>query len=396
MSATAATATTVDFWSPFTGPDGTAIDQLVKQFNETDGKKADVEIKLLIIPWEQYYTKLSVAMAARKAPALAVVHAHRIAGLAKQGALEALTPAEVKEAGLEEADYIPAVFSAGMVNGKRYGVPIDAFPRNLYYNKALFKQAGIDPNAPLGTLDDVMAAARKVRALGEDTYGIFFRLSGAPTARDFYSIYWQFDDKLLSADGKDVDPGFDAAATKAMNIMKGFLDEKLASSNDVQQYDRLFAQNKIGIVMSQITDLAQFEATPGLEFGVVPMPKFGTRQVTFALGHNFVVPRGTNSEQRKAGFVFTKWVSENAIAWAKTGKVPAKISVIKSPDFQKLTAQSAVAIPEMMQFPPSIVAQPDIDRVVQENLEALYGNRLTPKDAASAMAAAIRKELAKQ
>src|SRR4051794_17520547 len=53
----------VEFWSPFTGPDGTAIDALVKRFNDTAGKQAGVEVNLLIIPWEQYYTKLSVALA---------------------------------------------------------------------------------------------------------------------------------------------------------------------------------------------------------------------------------------------------------------------------------------------------------------------------------------------
>lgn len=38
----------VEFWSPFTGPDGTAIDALVKEFNEGAGAEAGVNINLLI------------------------------------------------------------------------------------------------------------------------------------------------------------------------------------------------------------------------------------------------------------------------------------------------------------------------------------------------------------
>ena len=68
LTAGTASAGSIEFWTLFSGPDGTAIDQLVKTFNAGDGKAANVEVKLLIIPWDDFNTKLSVAMASRNEP----------------------------------------------------------------------------------------------------------------------------------------------------------------------------------------------------------------------------------------------------------------------------------------------------------------------------------------
>lgn len=59
-------ATTIQFWTPFTSSDGQAIEAMVKEFNATAGQQAGVSVNLLIIPREQYYTKLSVALASRR------------------------------------------------------------------------------------------------------------------------------------------------------------------------------------------------------------------------------------------------------------------------------------------------------------------------------------------
>ena len=44
----------------------------------------------------------------------------------------------------------------------------------LLWNKGLFKQAGLDPEKPPTTLDEVYEYAKKIRAIGPDTYGYYF------------------------------------------------------------------------------------------------------------------------------------------------------------------------------------------------------------------------------
>ncbi|HQZ11896.1 MAG TPA: ABC transporter substrate-binding protein [Devosia sp.] len=395
-----ATAGDVEFWSPFTGPDGTAIDALVRDFNAGAGAQAGVNVKLLIIPWDDYYTKLSVSMASRTAPDLAVMHSHQIAGFVKQGAVEAYTPEEIATAGLVEAEYLAPLWQAGIVNDQRYGVPIDAFPRHIYYNKALFEQAGLDPDKPPQTGDELHEAAKKIQALGNGVTGLYFQMAGSGAFRNFYSFYWQNEDNLYNADMTDVSEGFIEAAKKSLGTLKLFLDEGLSPKEVLSDATAQFAQNKIGVAILQITDLPVFQtaaAEQGLKFGVAPLPTFGAKPAAFALGHNFVIPRGTPPEARADALVFVKWIGDNSLAWAKTGKIPAKITVIDSPEFQALPEQATIAAAlDRVKFPPALSVQPAVDRVVQQTVEAVYAGQLDIDTAAQQMADGIRAELAKK
>lgn len=400
MAPMSAHAGDVEFWSPFTGPDGNAIDALVKEFNAGTGAEAGVNINLLIIPWDDYYTKLSVSMASRTAPDLAVMHSHQIATFVKQGALEAYTPEEVATAGLVEAEYIAPLWKAGIVNEQRYGVPIDAFPRHIYYNKALFEQAGLDPENPPKTGAEVHDAAQKIQALGDGTIGLFFQLTGSGAARNFYSFYWQYQDDLYNAEMTDVADGFAASAKKSLETLKTYMDEGLAPKDVIADSAALFAQNKIGISLTQITDLPVYQtaaAEQGLEFGVAPLPVFGDRPATFALGHNFIIPRGTPPESRADALVFVKWIGDNSIAWTKTGKMPAKATVLESDEFKALPEQALIATSlDYVHFPPASSVQPAVDRVVQQNAEAFYAGQVDADTAVQMMADGIREELSKQ
>ncbi len=396
----AATAGEIEFWSPFTGPDGNAIDALVKEFNAGAGAEAGVSVNLLIIPWDDYYTKLSVSMASRTAPDLAVMHSHQIAGFVKQGALEAYTPEEIAAAGLAEADYIPQLWTAGVVADQRYGVPIDAFPRHIYYNKTLFEQAGLDPNNPPKTGAEMLDAATKIQALGDGVQGLFFQLNGSGAVRNFYTFYWQYQDDLYNADMTDVADGFAESAKKSLQTLKAFTDAGLAPKEIMADSAAQFAQNKIGISLTQITDLPVYQtaaAEQGLSFGVAPMPTFGDKPATFALGHNFIIPRGTPPEARTDALTFVRWIGDNSLAWAKTGKMPAKLTTLESDEFKALPEQSLIATSmEYVHFPPALSVQPQVDRAVQTAAEAFYAGQVDIDQAVQMMTDGIREELAKQ
>lgn len=400
MMPVVALAGDVEFWSPFTGPDGAAIDALVQEFNAGAGAEAGVKINLLIVPWDDYYTKLSVSMASRTAPNLAIMHSHQIAGFVKQGALEAYTPEEIATAGLVEGEYIAPLWNAGVVADQRYGVPIDAFPRHYYYNKALFEQAGLDAANPPKTGAELLDAAEKIHALGNDTWGLYFQLTGSGVVRNFYSFYWQYQDDLYNADMTDVADGFAETAKKAVEALRPFLDAGASPKDVINDSAALFATNKIGMSLTQITDLPVYQAAAanqGLQFGVAPLPQFGDRPATFALGHNFVIPRGTPAAARADALVFVKWIGDNSLAWTKTGKMPAKVTTLESAEFQALPEQSIVATSlAYVHFPPALSVQPAVDRVVQQTMEAYYAGQVDSDTAVKILADGIREELAKK
>lgn len=395
LGASALAQTTIDFWSPFTGPDGVVIEDMVETFNATAGEEAGVQVDLLIVPWEEYYTKLTVALASRRAPNLAIAHSHRIAGFVEQGALAPFDAAALQAAGVSADDYISALWNAGSIDGQQYAVPIDAFPRHLYYNKALFEQAGLEPDAPPRTLEELTDAAQKISATGDDVHGVFFRLGGSWVARDFYAVYWQFADDLLNDDASAVSAEFEDAATRTLEIMTGFIGNGVAPSEDIAEYESPFLQNRIGVAFSQITELPLFRDAADLEYGVAPFPLLGERPATFALGHNFIVPGGQSDDELAAGLTFIEWFSQNSLEWARGGKVPASFAVLESPGFAELHDQSVVAAQlDHMRLPPTIAQQPNVDRIVQETLEEVYAGRLAVPDAVARMQQQIDEALA--
>ena len=62
-------------------------------------------------------------------------------------------------------DFYPDVLNSFKIDGKAYGIPLYISPYVLYYNKALFEQAGLDPNAPPKTYDEMLKMAEKLSLL---------------------------------------------------------------------------------------------------------------------------------------------------------------------------------------------------------------------------------------
>jgi len=390
----AAQAGTIDFWTLFSGPDGAAIDALVKEFNATAGKETGTTVNLLIIPFDDFNTKLSVAIASRKPPALTVVNSDQVPVYANQKALDPYTAEELTAAGINKDDYVPAAWNAGSFDGQQYGVPISIFPRSIYYNKDLFAKAGLDPEKAPATYDELMADAKALQGLGDGTYGLYYQLSGTGTFRNFYSIYWQYEDSLYNADMTDVSPTFKETATKVLTQLKSFTDAGVTPTKDIgQEVTKLFAQNKVGIAVMQITDLAVYQAAAkdlGLNFGIAGFPTFGTKPAVFAMAHEFLIPRGTSPDARKDALAFIKWIGAHGVDWAKTGKVSPQYSVIASDAYKALAEQTIVtASIDSAHFPAPLVKQPAVDKEVQKVLEEFYAGRTTVEQAVDKLATQI-------
>ena len=379
------------FWSPFTGPDGVVIEAMVNDFNQTAGAEAGVTVELLIVPWDEYYTKLTVAIASGQGPNLAIAHSHRVPSFAQEGVLLEFSDEALTSLNIVPDDYIPALWAAGEYEGVRYALPIDAFPRNLFLNDRVFANAGLDPASPPANLEELISAAEAIKASGDNITPIFFSTTGSWAARDFYSLYFQYASSLLSEDGTSVAPDFNEAAVSALQTWTSLIEQGYAVA-DPGDWAALFAQDQIGIVFAQITHLLSLSQIEGLEFSAAAFPVLGEQPGNFTLGHNFMLPAGGSQDDAhiRGALTFINWFGENAFDWAAGGKVPASFAVINSEEFATLEAQ-AIAAGQMdaMRLPPIIPEQADIDAVVQEYVEAVYGNQLSIEDAVNRMAEEI-------
>lgn len=121
-------------------------------------------------PNDTYYQLIQAANAAQSGPDVAMMHAGTFGVLNYPDSLEPLTDRitpEIREA-IDGWESVGEGFDA---NGTLYGVPGSRSGWVFYYNKDLFRQAGLDPEAPPTTYDELVAAAEALKAAGITPFG---------------------------------------------------------------------------------------------------------------------------------------------------------------------------------------------------------------------------------
>src|SRR3954453_17224205 len=114
----------LSYWTGFTGDDGPTMLTLVDQFNK---EHPDIQVKMNIILWDQYYQKTPAAVYSGRGPDLGVMQADQIA---TNAAHEIILPLDdlAKRRGVDDAQFPADVARAGSYRGRRYGIPLDLHP----------------------------------------------------------------------------------------------------------------------------------------------------------------------------------------------------------------------------------------------------------------------------
>ncbi len=105
------------------------------------------------------------------------------------------------------SDFLPGVLEATTVNGEIYGTPMYMTPFVLFYNKDIFVEAGLDPEAPPTTYDEMLEAAEAISALttadGNKIYP-FGQTTGAVSVSgtSLTAMVYNFGGEILTADGQ--------------------------------------------------------------------------------------------------------------------------------------------------------------------------------------------------
>ncbi len=168
-AAAAQTKTEISFWHAMDGQVGEAIDALVKQFNQSQG---EVEVKAL---YKGTYPQVLAAAkaASRQKNPPHIVQVYEV-GTQSMVLSDAIVPVyrlmHQQQIAVTWADFIETVTGYYSKDGKLYSMPFNVSTPILYYNRDVFKKAGLGDTPPV-TWPDVEAASRKILAAGAATCG---------------------------------------------------------------------------------------------------------------------------------------------------------------------------------------------------------------------------------
>ncbi|HET7412421.1 MAG TPA: sugar ABC transporter substrate-binding protein [Pararhizobium sp.] len=358
---------TVAEYSKKTGP---YFNDAAKAFEKAN---PGAEVQIEVVPWNTLLQKLTTDISAGANADISIIGTRWMIDFVSQDLLQPLdkfiTP-EFKDR------FIPVFFKPGTMNGKIYGLPVAASARAMYYNKDLFKKAGIEN--PPDTWKELAADAKKISALGKGIAG--FGLQGKEIETDvyFYYAFWAFGGDLIDKDGTsglDSQAGYDAA-----KLYKQLIDDK-STQPGVTSYTRedvqnLFKQGKVGMMITApfLSKQIATEA-PDLNYGVAAIPAGpnGDRG-TYAVTDSIVMFK--NSEHKDLAWKFMdmlftpKWRERFT---SGEGFLPVNKEVAKMPEFagNKDLKEFTNLLPDA-RFAPVISGWEQIADTTKNALQTIY------------------------
>ena len=322
---------------------------LVKQWNADHPKQ---KISLVAIPDAQYVQKFVQGVQSGDTPDIAVVDIANAQALVTQGLLSDITS---KVKGLSyEKELAPAAVDIASSKGKIYGVPHQLDVALLYYNPTLFKAAGID--GPPTSSADILADARKVTALGNDTYGFYFAGNCAGcNAYTTLPFIWADGGNILNKAGTKATLD-DPAVAKSMNLLKSMWDEKLmpptAKDENGATWLTAFQSNKIGMVALGSFGIGVYGAKGGPDFDVTGIP--GAKGKTSGFLGGDVVGIPTNAKNKGTAWQFIQWSMSKSAQTnivAKAGSLVVRSDLVDNKvtaaDPRRVTANKLISVAQV-------------------------------------------------
>lgn len=307
--------------------------KLADEFNKTH---KDLQVKVTLIPATSFVQKFGTAAAGGNAPDIASMDLVYAPYFASVGALKDITE-HVKTLPWKDK-MSPGHTSQGVYQGKTYALPFTGDVSVMFYNKDLFRAAGLDPESPPKTMDEVKAYAAKITALGNGTYG--FAFSGACGGCNIFTMgpyVWAQDGNVISKDGKSA--LFDSKeVTNTMTFYRdmwqaGYMPKLVQSDAGSDAVDA-FKAGKVGIYNwgdFYLSTLKDPSTGAKFDWGVALIPGATAGQnASFAGGDDIAIPSG--SKNPDGAWTFLKWVTdkEAQAVMSDNGVLPIRLDLLDS------------------------------------------------------------------
>jgi len=367
------------FWHYWDGTNKIAIEALVEEFNATH---PDIMVEPVYYGWGELLTKLMTAAAGGEAPEVAIADLVWMPKLIRTGMLKPLDDYVTE---IDYEDFYPEMRKIGQYEGKIYSLPVSANNLQLFYNKDLFEAAGLDPNKPPTTWDELVDMAQALTDPDRGIYGM--ELFTQPTGE---GITWQFQVYLWQAGGEFLTPDLKRAAFNSpagKKALQFWVD--LIHTYKVSAFAPwgLFSQGKAAMVMDGTWMVGGWR--PGgwaplpFEWGtaLMPIPEGGTRATN--MGGEQIYVWKTSPEKEDAAWEFVKWLTskEVQVKWDMiTCFMPVRESVAEDPTY---IAWATTYEPRLLPFiegqkharaRPMVLQYPEISDAFSEEIQkALAG-----------------------
>ncbi|MEM6051886.1 sn-glycerol-3-phosphate ABC transporter substrate-binding protein UgpB [Erwinia sp. P7711] len=400
FSGHALAATEIPFWHSMEGELGVEVDSLAKRFNESHP-----DYKIVPTYKGNYEQSLAAGIAAvRSGKAPAILQVYEV-GTATMMASKAIVPVYdvFKNAGIEfdEKQFVPTV--AGYysdANGHLISQPFNSSTPVLYYNKDAFKKAGLNPEQPPKTWQELEKDTAALRKAGMNC-GYASGWQGWIQIENFSA--WHGLPVATQNNGFD---GTDAVLefNKPVQVRHIEMLQEMNKKGEFTYFGRKdestakFYNGDCAITTASSGSLADIRHYAKFNYGVGMMPYDATvpnaPQNAIIGGASLWVMKGKDAGTYKGVAEFMQFLAEPEIAaeWhQKTGYLPittAAYELTRKQGFYDKNPGADIATRQMLNKPPLSFTKglrlgnmPQIRTIVDEELESVWTGKKTPQAA---------------
>lgn len=298
----------VSFWYSVGGNVRDAVEMCIKKYNASQSK---YQIEGVFAGnYEESLQKIISAIATGSAPVL-IQQAHVYAPqLVDANALEPLDSYIAKDKSFERDKFIEPLFQSNVFNGKTWGLPFNCSTPIMYYNKDLFRKAGLDPEKFPTTWAELYSSAKKISALGKDTYGYILSYGSGWILE---GLIWQFGAEWMAKDNSKV-LWNQKEHIEAIKFFKKMVDEKVALYKGGEPD---FFSGKAGIFVESTASLTRLKSMATFDLGTAEFPA-GTRKAVPLGGGSLYIFRRNSQALKDGAWDFIKFMTSKDVQmdWA--------------------------------------------------------------------------------
>lgn len=384
--------TEVSFWYLWGGVEGEYVEELISEFNESQEL---YEVKGLSVPDVQ---KIIVAISSGEGPDVTDNFSNNTASYAEKGMLLALDDYIARD-NYDVSDFMPAALEGGRYKEKLYALPINVNFNLMFYNKALFAEAGLD--GPPQTEEQLLEYAIKLTQTNADGT---LKVLGFPDFPNVYytnSMAYALGGDFISEDGGALTPDNDGLK-KAIELMQAYRNE--FGSDNVLKFNSSAKYLDATDPFIQGTQAIRFDGPwfghtvknvlkKDIDYGVAPYPAPAGKPELAGGGEvsssTFFIP--SNAKNKDGAWAFMSWLlsKENMIKFNdKFANLPARTSAYDDPSLQDIPDFQAFAeaakSPNLKSFP-TFGEQGAYSKVIGDEFELAVNGRKSADEALQAM-----------
>ena len=334
--------------------------------------------------------KLTADFVGGNAPDLFVLNHRRLGGFAARGVIEAVTA-------VDTSGLYAKPLEAFRFDGKLVCLPSNASSMVVYYNTALFTNAGVQPPITGWTWDDMLAAAKALRAKGISAIG--FETALIRLAPFVWSNGGDFVDSTEKPTVVDLSS---RAAREAIEFMLELQKTgQSATDRAAQEPEEAFTAGRIAMYLDSRRAVPAFRKAEGLSFDVAPVPAKKSA-VSVLHSDGYCVTEASTNKPLARAFARFAVAGEGARVLADSGRaVPELRSIASSPSFlapDKAPKSAQVWLDQLenVKLLPHSPTWNEAEEFTEDVLTQLFAGKLTIDESIAQIAEGTKRELAKQ